>query len=201
MPFGRDVFVPLGESRKKYSCMPNIKNVIDARNKTIIDRQHEPLPTPCNCRNKELCPLNGQCREEGIIYQAAVRSQDTGDTHTYTGICATEFKTRYNNHNSSFSHPHKRNTTELSKHIWALKDQNIAFDIKWKILKRAKPYNNATKRCNLCLHEKFYLMFKPSDASLNKRSELMSTCRHASKFLLHSRRTHTKFKPRAGTHE
>ena len=39
---------------------------------------------------------------------------------------------------------------ELSKHIWQLKDQKKDFTISWKILTKAKPYSNLTKRCNLC---------------------------------------------------
>ena len=140
--------------------MPNIKNVIDAHNKSIIQKIRGPPSTTCNCRNKELCPLDGQCREEGIVYQATVIPKETSNKQTYIGISSTEFKARYNNHKSSFTHPNKRNTTELSKYIWSLKDQDIDFDIKWKILKRAKPYNSTTKRCNLCLYEKFYLMYR-----------------------------------------
>ena len=146
-----------------------------------------------------MCPLDGHCREQGIVYQAIVTPNETGDKQTYIGISATEFKARYNNHKSSFTHSNKRNTTELSKYIWSLKDQDIDFDIKWKILKHAKPYNNTTKRCNLCLSEKFYLMYKPDEASLNKRTELMSKCRHSNDFLLNSKRTHTKFKRLANT--
>ena len=53
-----------------------------------------------------------------------------------------------------------------------------------RILKRAKSYSNITKRCNLCLWEKFFIICKPDMATLNRRNELVSTCRHASKFLL-----------------
>ena len=50
--------------------------------------------------------------------------------------------------------------TELSKYIWNLKNNNISYSIKWKILKRAKSYNNASKRCNLCIcmGEVFYYL-------------------------------------------
>ena len=61
---------------------------------------------------------------------------------------------------------------------------NIEYSIKWRTLKRAKPYNPASKSCNLCLLEKYFIIFKPEMTSLNKRNELVSSCRHANKFLL-----------------
>ena len=41
---------------------------------------------------------------------------------------------------------------------------------------------------NLCLREKFCIIFKPEGASLNGRSELFSTCRH--RLLLDNTRVH-----------
>ena len=94
------------------------------------------------------------------------------------------FKTRWRNHQMSFKHENKGNDTELSKHLWLLKDQKKDFSISWKILAKAKSYTNLTKRCNLCNTEKFYILYKPDMATLNKRNELLSTCRHKRKFLL-----------------
>ena len=79
-----------------------------------------------------------------------------------------------------------RNATELSKHVWSLKEGKKNFNITWNILKLAKRYSNIYKKCNLCLTEKYYIMFKPDMSSLNKRVELFSSCRHSSKFLLSS---------------
>ena len=168
-----------------YSCMPNIKNKIDSHNKRkLSDSAIEP-GKPCNCRNKDNCPLNGECREKNIIYQATVAAENNR-TETYIGLTSTEFKTRYNNHNSSFRESKNRYQTELSKHIWKLKDSNINYQIKWKIIGKAKPYCNTTKRCNLCLLEKYYIICHKDKASLNQKSELISCCRHKSKFLLKS---------------
>ncbi|XP_056001200.1 uncharacterized protein LOC130048462 [Ostrea edulis] len=30
----------------------------------------------CNCRNKDQCPLNGECRAHGIVYLARVRADN-----------------------------------------------------------------------------------------------------------------------------
>ena len=45
-------------------------------------------------------------------------------------------------------------------------------------------YTNVTKRCNLCIAEKYYIICQPQSATLNKDNELISKCRHNKKFLL-----------------
>ena len=96
-------------------------------------------------------------------------------TETYVGLTATEFKARFRNQMSFNNETHK-NDRELSKHIWQLKSKEQRFTIKWKILGKAKPYSNLTKRCNLCTTEKHFIITKPELATLNKRNELLSTC-------------------------
>ena len=103
---------------------------------------------------------------------------------SYIGLTANPFKTRYNNHTASFRHEAKRSATELSNYIWDLKEQNIRYSIKWTALGHARPYSAASKRCNLCILEKFYIISKPAMCSLNTRNELVSTCRHSAKFTL-----------------
>ena len=73
-------------------------------------------------------------------------------------MTATTFKERYANHTSSFRHKKDSNKTELSKHIWKLKENNQDYTIKWSILKHAISYTGGSKRCNLCLEEKFCIL-------------------------------------------
>ena len=102
----------------------------------------------------------------------------------YIGLCDTTFKLRYRNHVSSFRNERYKHATELSKYIWSLNDKNAKYNIKWRKIKQASSYSNVTKRCNLCLWEKYFIICKPEMASLNKRNELSSCCRHVRKFLL-----------------
>ena len=46
---------------------------------------------------------------------------------TYIGLTATSFKARYMNHKASFNNRAKSNQTELSKHIWKLKDDGSPY--------------------------------------------------------------------------
>ena len=170
-----------------YSCMPNIKTNIDSHNKKLL-QQDKTTNTDkhCNCRNKTNCPLGNKCLEKSMIYQATVTRLDNHKTETYVGLCETDFKTRYRNHKTSLTHSTKRNATALSnKHVWTLKDSNTPHTITWTKLKTATAYNNNNnKRCNLCLHEKYYILYKPDMASLNKRTEINNTCRHSRSYLL-----------------
>ena len=143
-----------------YSCMNNTKQIIDNHNKRIltastqIDNTATAAATidnnkTCNCRQKNTCPLDGNCLQSSVIYQATVTHKDNNTTETYIGLTENDFKTRYRNHTASFRHAKHRNSTKLSKHIWSLKDNNIEHFISWRILTSHLPYNSSSKRCNL----------------------------------------------------
>ena len=66
-----------------------------------------------------------------------------------------------------------QNSTELSKHIWTLKENDIDHFISWCILSSRSPYNSARKRCNLCFKEKLPMICQPELSSLNKSNELV----------------------------
>ena len=67
-----------------------------------------------------------------------------------------------------------------------MKDKyDITPNLKWSIIKTVPGYSNISKRCMLCLHEKYEILNYPDQEELlNKRSELVSKCRHINKFLL-----------------
>ena len=141
------------------------------------------LKYDCNCRGK-ICPLDGKCLTSSIIYQATVTRQDNDKSETYIGLTDNSFKTRFNGHTCSFRNRDKRNATTLSQYIWTLKDSDIPFSIKWKLVTRSSAYSPSTKTCNLCLTEKYFIICKPEMASLNHRNELAAGCRHKKKHLL-----------------
>ena len=138
----------------------------------------------CNCRNKNSCPLEGNCNIRNIVYQAEVVTPQTKET--YIGLCDTTFKERYRNHTCSFRNQRYKNATELSKYIWGLKEQKINYQIMWRKVKQARSYSNVNKKCNLCLWEKYFIICKPEMSTLNHRDEMTSTCRHSKKFLLNT---------------
>ena len=177
-----------------YRTMPNMKQVISKHNSKVLRQVRPARPEDgdngCSCqlvkrtKNIEDCLLEGQCKKSNVIYQATVTSHDTGASETYTGLTSNSWKIRYGNHNASFNKRELETHTELSKHIWNLKDRSVNYSISWKILAQGQPFNPTIKKCRLCLLEKYYIIFKPNGATLNSRTEFTSKCRHAAKFLI-----------------
>ena len=131
-----------------YSCTSNIKQAIDNHNKQKLAAYNGENTNPeeanaklCNCRKKDSCPLNGEYLQPAVIYQAKVTRSDNNQSETYVGLTESEFKTRYRNHTNSFCNAKSKNSTELSKYIWHLKENKIDYDITWSVIGHAKPYN------------------------------------------------------------
>ena len=112
-----------------YSCIPNLKQKIDGRNKPPYGKTNAVPPKTCNCHQPAHCPLDGNCLKSAVIYQATVATEDNRPAETYVGLTENSFKTRYSNQKSSCRDPNKRLSTELSKHIWHLKDAKIGFSV------------------------------------------------------------------------
>ena len=109
-----------------YSCMSNIKQSIANHNKAILSKQkiEEEKIKLCNCRNRTLYPLQDNCLQKGVVYQTTITLTNTMREEIYIGITENEFKTRYNQHTSSFRLSHKSSATSLSEHIRKLKENN-----------------------------------------------------------------------------
>jgi hypothetical protein len=137
----------------------------------------------CSCPKNAICPLDGNCLAKKIIYQATV-TQGNSKTETYIGLTATTFKARLGNHFKSFRHEKHRSDSMLSNHLWELSEQNINYDLSWKLIARANTYSPVTGFCPLCNLEKFLITFKPELGTLNSRNEIFTNCRHKLSVLL-----------------
>ena len=102
----------------------------------------------------------------------------------YIGATEPTFKSRYNNHTQSFRNIDYCKDSTLSTYIWTLKHKNIDYKIDWQVITRANGFKNGSKSCNLCLTEKYYILKCDKTKHTNKKSELISTCRHVNKFVL-----------------
>ena len=102
---------------------------------------------------------------------------------TYIGM-TTFFKDRYRNHTSSFENEKFKNATTLSQHIWSLNERAIKYKTSWKIIGRAKSFSPVTRVYRLCTLEKFFLMTKPEEGTLNKNEEIYRSCLNKSHQLL-----------------
>lgn len=171
-----------GNVKVSYSCMENMASILKAHNKNITEGNTPKQLATCNCRNKAECPLDGKCLSHSIIYNAHITTDNNRHAKVYVGLTEKTFKQRYSNHKHSIRDRKYEHATELSKHIWTLKDKGQDYNIKWSISKHATAYTNKTKRCNLCLTEKLTIINADKSSLLNKRSELISKCRHENKY-------------------
>ena len=60
-------------------------------------------------------------------------------------------------------------------------EQNIDVDISWEILGINQSYNTSTKLCMLFLNEKLAIAQHKQGNILNKRTKIISKCRHSNK--------------------
>ena len=56
--------------------------------------------------------------------------------------------------------------------------------VPWQIKRRYNPYNPIFRRCNLCLNKKLEILDDQDKNLLNKRSKIISYCRHQKKVKL-----------------
>ena len=163
-----------------YSCMNNIISILSTHNKNILNPKQASFG--CNWRNKDNCPLDGECLTPNIIYYADITT-DNGHKFYYS-TSETTFKKRHSNHTRYLKRGKYQHATKLAKHIWQLRNNNFKWSIKRLIA--SKVYGQANSlSCKLCLMEKYWIIkyiYNPN--LLNKKSELMSKCRHQNKTLL-----------------
>ena len=100
-----------------YSCVDNMKKVINSHNKYVASKKDQVNQNP------NTCPLDNKCLTSKIVYSVEIITDDQQLSKFYLGICGTECKTRFNNHKKSFRHRENEKDTELSKYIWELKDK------------------------------------------------------------------------------
>ena len=157
--------------------MGNVASVLSAHNRNILYPKKSEFG--CKCRSKTNCPLDNKCLTPKIVYQADVRNDTNDEKKFYLGVSETPFKERFRNHKKEFTHKKYRNSTELSKYIWQLKDANITPIVTWKVV--AKVFSDTKINfCKLCLREKIFITYALNDSQLlNKKSELINKCHHS----------------------
>ena len=171
-----------------YSCMPNMAAVIRQHNSAVrrvarTVQENPPQRKALQLPGQDRCPRNGVCQIHSIVYKATVVAGE--DQRDYTGLTAQTFKQRFYSHQQSFRDKKYQSSAALSKHIWSLEEKDTNFEIKREVRKKATEYQNTTGRCNLCIAEKLAIIRADKKTSLNKRSELVSKCRHENRYYLY----------------
>ena len=160
-----------------------MKTIINNHNKNILRKKSSRNTSTCKCRDKEACPLNGQRQIGEVVYEGTLSSnQPNYKEKKYFGIAEESFKGRLYNHNLCFRNEFYKSDTELSKELWQMKMKNYSPKITWKIISLS--YNYRSRKCYLCLNEKLEITLSEGENLLNKKTELISKCRHQNKLML-----------------
>ena len=104
-----------------FSCMGNMTSIISSHNRTILN-PHVSVEYWCNCKSRNECPLQNKCLTPKIVYHANIENDINDENKFCVGISETPFKERFRNHKKELNYVKCRNSTELSKYIWQLKD-------------------------------------------------------------------------------
>ena len=172
-----------------YSCRPNINGFINRSNRAKLSKEKNKVIAKCNCRDKVRCPLEGKCKQECVVYKVEVYSDPNNKRNKkiYFGSTQGDFKTRYYNHKTSFSHEKYRHSTMLSSYVWELKaNKGIDPIMKWEVIKKCRKYRAGDRNCLLCKEEKLAIASCKSRDMLNQRSEVLNSCRHKRAWLLYN---------------
>ena len=183
--------------KASYRTMTNMAQLLSKHNKKVLSnvRPKVAVREDCNCAPRSPpCPLEGHCLTPGVIYKAEVTATEEQPAptlpiitkETYTGLSKPPFKERFRGHTHDMAHDDEGGTkgTTLSKHVWNLKRAGTPYTISWSVQARGDGYNPSNKQCRLCLLEKWHILFKPECATLNKRLEVFSNCRHKASLVL-----------------
>ena len=162
-----------------------MKTVINSHNHKITNPTTITKDRTCNCLDKVKCPLSQNCLINNSIYKAVLTSTNPYyKEKIYFGTAETTFKLRYSNRQRSFKFLKYKTDTELSNEVWRMKKSGQTQVITWKIVQRCSSYSPNPKRCYLCLHEKLEIATYRGNNLLNKKTELISKCRHQNKYTL-----------------
>lgn len=163
--------------------MSNVKDHISKNNAKVYNESSKQATDErkCDCTRKFKgnCPLQGNCLQKSVVYQAHIKNKNNNKTMIYTGMTKNSFKSRFLAHNAAIvKRPTMEKVTTLASHVWELKDNNIPFDIKWSIKTKAYAFSSGSKSCDLCLSEKMTIILADPHHSLNQRDELLAKCVH-----------------------
>ena len=170
--------------------MPNMKDKIGNHNGKVLSKKNE-LPLDANGNVKDCCPDGlhcplqpDRCDQKNVIYQAKVHTPtENNKVMIYYGSTEREFKKRCSEHKSSFRKIPKSHTA-LSSYIWKLKEKQTPYFVNWSIKARGHAFSSGGRACDLCLTEKLITLTADQNTMLNRRDELLESCRHRRKHLL-----------------
>ena len=158
-----------------FSCMSNVATIITSYNlwtarfctlswsqdQLGLWTNHAGFATAGNC---SLAPIAGTCLTSSVVYKAGLTEVDRKATKYYFGLTESTFKQHYANHQTNFRYEWYRNSGELSKHVWKLKDENKKFAVECSIQKKDPTFSPGSMPCQVPDRKTGHNNSRPGDA-------------------------------------
>ena len=79
--------------------MNNMAKIIKSHNAKILGKVDASSVSEkkCNCRKKDLCPRDGACLTNNVVFKATITTSP-GDERVYISMTEHSFKMRFTNH-------------------------------------------------------------------------------------------------------
>ena len=116
--------------------MPNMASHISSHNKNIIQeskKSQHPNPKTCDCQVAENCPLNGNCKQSAVIYQADV-TPEIDNKHIFIALTEVPFK-------ETFKYEQHKNISKYIFFYQETKNKKQNFKFKWSLHTRLEAKN------------------------------------------------------------
>ena len=84
--------------------------MIKSHNNRILSEEKTHDQPKCNCRQKDTCPLEGNCLDKELIYQCNLKENTTSDRVKYNSLTENTFKDQFYKHDNSFKYESKANS-------------------------------------------------------------------------------------------
>ena len=69
--------------------MENVSQIIKKHNKRVTKKNERSIAT-CNCRDKNNCPMNGDCRVENLMYKCLVSATEKSKEYVYIHVAESD---------------------------------------------------------------------------------------------------------------
>ena len=122
--------------------MENVSQIINWHNKRVTKTNTRPIST-CSCRERNNCPMDGNCRVENVVYKCVVSATAKLKEHVCVGVTMGDWKQWHYNHTMSFRNQRYKNDKTLSTFVWELKKSTKEIPkYAWSVLKVVSGYSN-----------------------------------------------------------
>ena len=129
--------------------MENMKSIINKHDKRVT-ATNPPCPRNkhATVRAKTNAHWTTISSPTTLYNNAQVTASEDVIGKCYIGLTEGTFKQGFAQHKLCFRNRKYVNSTELSKNIWNLQDNNKYYDIQRSIIAKVRPYNNISRKCD-----------------------------------------------------